>query len=166
MEHLKILSGVISLLKIRGIPLTMQDYHKEATSFSGPKNFWKKIGLDIFQQKLTTCLKCHMALRMISQNWKNAIICKCLSSVFHLHRILQHCAKTRLSLSHNYNICCWKMVSQNYFRIKIFFNCFIVCIFTPEFKLCSSKSCEKFFVILILVYSEKYPLINTAKSVF
>ncbi|XP_011372179.1 uncharacterized protein C5orf34 homolog [Pteropus vampyrus] len=25
-------------------------------------------------------------------------------------RILQHCAKTRLSLSHNYNICCWKMV--------------------------------------------------------
>ncbi|XP_034855089.1 uncharacterized protein C5orf34-like [Mirounga leonina] len=25
-------------------------------------------------------------------------------------RILQHCAKTRLSLSHNYRICCWKMV--------------------------------------------------------
>ncbi|XP_021552310.1 uncharacterized protein C5orf34 homolog [Neomonachus schauinslandi] len=25
-------------------------------------------------------------------------------------RILQHCAKTRLSLSHNYHICCWKMV--------------------------------------------------------
>ncbi|XP_029796785.1 uncharacterized protein C5orf34 homolog isoform X1 [Suricata suricatta] len=24
--------------------------------------------------------------------------------------ILQHCAKTRLSLSHNYRICCWKMV--------------------------------------------------------
>uniref|UniRef100_A0A8D2CRC8 Chromosome 5 open reading frame 34 n=1 Tax=Sciurus vulgaris TaxID=55149 RepID=A0A8D2CRC8_SCIVU len=24
-------------------------------------------------------------------------------------RILQHCAKTRLSLSHNYRICCWKM---------------------------------------------------------
>ncbi|XP_027953822.1 uncharacterized protein C5orf34 homolog isoform X3 [Eumetopias jubatus] len=27
-------------------------------------------------------------------------------------RILQHCAKTRLSLSHNYRICCWKMVNQ------------------------------------------------------
>ncbi|XP_077872775.1 uncharacterized protein C5orf34 homolog isoform X6 [Ictidomys tridecemlineatus] len=27
-------------------------------------------------------------------------------------RILQHCAKTRLSLSHNYCICCWKMVNQ------------------------------------------------------
>ncbi|KAM9098765.1 uncharacterized protein C5orf34 homolog isoform X2 [Sarcophilus harrisii] len=26
-------------------------------------------------------------------------------------RILQHCVKIRLSLSHNYNICCWKMVS-------------------------------------------------------
>ncbi|XP_027810195.1 uncharacterized protein C5orf34 homolog isoform X1 [Marmota flaviventris] len=26
-------------------------------------------------------------------------------------RILQHCAKTRLSLSHNYCICCWKMKS-------------------------------------------------------
>uniref|UniRef100_A0A8C2QG90 RIKEN cDNA 4833420G17 gene n=2 Tax=Cricetulus griseus TaxID=10029 RepID=A0A8C2QG90_CRIGR len=26
-------------------------------------------------------------------------------------RILQHCAKTRLSLSHNYHVCCWKMVS-------------------------------------------------------
>ncbi|XP_036596680.1 uncharacterized protein C5orf34 homolog [Trichosurus vulpecula] len=26
-------------------------------------------------------------------------------------RILQHCIKVRLSLSHNYNICCWKMVS-------------------------------------------------------
>ncbi|XP_004388507.1 uncharacterized protein C5orf34 homolog [Trichechus manatus latirostris] len=25
-------------------------------------------------------------------------------------RILQHCAKIRLSLSHNYHICCWKMV--------------------------------------------------------
>ncbi|XP_006207763.1 uncharacterized protein C5orf34 homolog isoform X2 [Vicugna pacos] len=25
-------------------------------------------------------------------------------------RILQHCAKMRLSLSHNYHICCWKMV--------------------------------------------------------
>ncbi|XP_068951422.1 uncharacterized protein C5orf34 homolog isoform X2 [Petaurus breviceps papuanus] len=25
-------------------------------------------------------------------------------------RILQHCIKIRLSLSHNYNICCWKMV--------------------------------------------------------
>ncbi|XP_016054162.1 PREDICTED: uncharacterized protein C5orf34 homolog [Miniopterus natalensis] len=25
-------------------------------------------------------------------------------------RILQHCAKMRLSLSHNYRICCWKMV--------------------------------------------------------
>ncbi|XP_036062598.1 uncharacterized protein C5orf34 homolog [Onychomys torridus] len=25
-------------------------------------------------------------------------------------RILQHCAKTRLSLSHNYHFCCWKMV--------------------------------------------------------
>ncbi|XP_051028451.1 uncharacterized protein C5orf34 homolog [Acomys russatus] len=25
-------------------------------------------------------------------------------------RILQHCAKTRLSLSHNYRACCWKMV--------------------------------------------------------
>ncbi|KAL1783822.1 hypothetical protein HispidOSU_030075 [Sigmodon hispidus] len=24
-------------------------------------------------------------------------------------RILQHCAKTRLSLSHNYHVCCWKM---------------------------------------------------------
>ncbi|XP_074062341.1 uncharacterized protein C5orf34 homolog [Macrotis lagotis] len=26
-------------------------------------------------------------------------------------KILQHCVKIRLSLSHNYNICCWKMVS-------------------------------------------------------
>ncbi|XP_075864122.1 uncharacterized protein C5orf34 homolog isoform X2 [Microcebus murinus] len=26
-------------------------------------------------------------------------------------RILQHCAKMRLSLSHNYCVCCWKMVS-------------------------------------------------------
>ncbi|XP_042546515.1 uncharacterized protein C5orf34 homolog isoform X2 [Dipodomys spectabilis] len=25
-------------------------------------------------------------------------------------RILQHCAKVRLSLSHNYRVCCWKMV--------------------------------------------------------
>ncbi|XP_070213558.1 uncharacterized protein C5orf34 homolog isoform X2 [Bos mutus] len=25
-------------------------------------------------------------------------------------RILQHCAKMRLSLSHNYRVCCWKMV--------------------------------------------------------
>uniref|UniRef100_A0A2K6NIQ4 Chromosome 5 open reading frame 34 n=1 Tax=Rhinopithecus roxellana TaxID=61622 RepID=A0A2K6NIQ4_RHIRO len=25
-------------------------------------------------------------------------------------RILQHCVKMRLSLSHNYHICCWKMV--------------------------------------------------------
>ncbi|CAO2592496.1 Uncharacterized protein C5orf34 homolog [Lemmus lemmus] len=25
-------------------------------------------------------------------------------------RVLQHCAKTRLSLSHNYHVCCWKMV--------------------------------------------------------
>lgn len=25
-------------------------------------------------------------------------------------RILQHCAKTRLSLSHNYHVCCWKTV--------------------------------------------------------
>ncbi|XP_023370784.1 uncharacterized protein C5orf34 homolog [Otolemur garnettii] len=31
-------------------------------------------------------------------------------SFFHVHRILQHCARTRLSLSHNYRICCWKMV--------------------------------------------------------
>ncbi|XP_043835115.1 uncharacterized protein C5orf34 homolog isoform X2 [Dromiciops gliroides] len=28
-------------------------------------------------------------------------------------RILQHCVKIRLSLSHNYNICCWKMVSES-----------------------------------------------------
>ncbi|KAL6038869.1 hypothetical protein STEG23_031179, partial [Scotinomys teguina] len=27
-------------------------------------------------------------------------------------RILQHCAKTRLSLSHNYHLCCWKTVNQ------------------------------------------------------
>lgn len=27
-------------------------------------------------------------------------------------RILQHCVKMRLSLSHNYRICCWKMVNQ------------------------------------------------------
>ncbi|XP_041502309.1 uncharacterized protein C5orf34 homolog [Microtus oregoni] len=27
-------------------------------------------------------------------------------------RILQHCAKTRLSLSHNYHVCCWKMVPE------------------------------------------------------
>ncbi|XP_040584794.1 uncharacterized protein C5orf34 homolog isoform X2 [Mesocricetus auratus] len=27
-------------------------------------------------------------------------------------RILQHCAKTRLSLSHNYHVCCWKMVNE------------------------------------------------------
>ncbi|KAK7818704.1 hypothetical protein U0070_019248 [Myodes glareolus] len=27
-------------------------------------------------------------------------------------RILQHCAKTRLSLSHNYHVCCWKMVAE------------------------------------------------------
>ncbi|XP_037655251.1 uncharacterized protein C5orf34 homolog isoform X3 [Choloepus didactylus] len=27
-------------------------------------------------------------------------------------RILQHCAKIKLSLSHNYRICCWKMVNQ------------------------------------------------------
>nr|XP_010586433.1 uncharacterized protein C5orf34 homolog isoform X2 [Loxodonta africana] len=28
-------------------------------------------------------------------------------------RILQHCARIRLSLSHNYRICCWKMVNQS-----------------------------------------------------
>ncbi|XP_060046990.1 uncharacterized protein C5orf34 homolog isoform X2 [Erinaceus europaeus] len=27
-------------------------------------------------------------------------------------RILQHCAKIRLSLSHNYHVCCWKKVSE------------------------------------------------------
>ncbi|XP_058536182.1 uncharacterized protein C5orf34 homolog isoform X2 [Ochotona princeps] len=27
-------------------------------------------------------------------------------------RILQHCARMRLSLSHNYHLCCWKMVKQ------------------------------------------------------
>ncbi|XP_006167008.1 uncharacterized protein C5orf34 homolog [Tupaia chinensis] len=27
-------------------------------------------------------------------------------------RVLQHCTKIRLSLSHNYHICCWKMVSK------------------------------------------------------
>ncbi|XP_058420113.1 uncharacterized protein C5orf34 homolog isoform X3 [Diceros bicornis minor] len=27
-------------------------------------------------------------------------------------RILQHCVKMRLSLSHNYRICCWKMVNR------------------------------------------------------
>ncbi|XP_073933624.1 uncharacterized protein C5orf34 homolog isoform X2 [Castor canadensis] len=27
-------------------------------------------------------------------------------------RILQHCAKVRLSLSHNYRVCCWKMVPE------------------------------------------------------
>ncbi|XP_012520182.1 PREDICTED: uncharacterized protein C5orf34 homolog [Propithecus coquereli] len=41
---------------------------------------------------------------------EKVIICKCLSSLFHVHRILQHCAKMRLSLSHNYRVCCWKMV--------------------------------------------------------
>ncbi|XP_001370671.2 uncharacterized protein C5orf34 homolog isoform X1 [Monodelphis domestica] len=33
------------------------------------------------------------------------------SLIIQASRILRHCVKTRLSLSHNYNICCWKMVS-------------------------------------------------------
>uniref|UniRef100_A0A5F8GDE8 Chromosome 5 open reading frame 34 n=1 Tax=Monodelphis domestica TaxID=13616 RepID=A0A5F8GDE8_MONDO len=34
------------------------------------------------------------------------------SLIIQASRILRHCVKTRLSLSHNYNICCWKMANQ------------------------------------------------------